>query len=131
MRVQHHIIRTSIFHWFPVSPTYSWHCLLKSRSIEYSGYLLRTYSCGIRILSATGSDSHKLIALPYAEQSPLVTESHSTLILSLCLASRVFLSSPFSSPYCIDFHCSAFLPCLLSKNLHEPTGMWKYCIAHK
>ena len=29
----------------------SWHCLLKSRSIVH-GYLLSTYRCGIRILSA-------------------------------------------------------------------------------
>ena len=29
----------------------SWHCLLKSRSILH-GYLLSTYRCGIRILSA-------------------------------------------------------------------------------
>ena len=55
MRVKFNIlVQTNKFHWFPASPTYSltsWHCLLKSRS-TFHGYVLGTYRCGIRILSA-------------------------------------------------------------------------------
>jgi len=39
----------SIFRWFPVTPTSS-HLDTVSSSV-YSGYLLSTYSCGIRVLS--------------------------------------------------------------------------------
>ena len=48
------LIQTNIFsHASNLSFT-SWHCLLKSWSIVH-GYLLSTYSCGIRVLSAMGS----------------------------------------------------------------------------
>ena len=45
---------TNIFHWFPVSPTYSHLGTVNSRS----RHLLSTYSCGIRILSAMGQSVH-------------------------------------------------------------------------
>ena len=55
MRVKFNIlVRTNIFRWFPVYISNlfkSWYCLLKSRYIVHR-YLLSTYSCGIRILSA-------------------------------------------------------------------------------
>ena len=38
-----------MFRWFPVTPTSS-HFDTVSSSV-YSGYLLSTYSCGIRVLS--------------------------------------------------------------------------------
>ena len=44
------LIWTGVFHWFPVSPNYSHLCTV-SLSV-YDGYLLSTYSCGIRILLA-------------------------------------------------------------------------------
>ena len=118
----------------------SWHSLLQSQSIVH-GYLLSTYSCGIRILSAMGIWSQALFRTTitgvvvlgfrsssvavahdgylvesrrplwfgspqanrclykYTEHSPLpVAVSCSTLIISLRLASRASLSSPFSSP---------------------------------
>ena len=114
----------------------SWHGLLHSQSIVH-GYLLSTHSCGIRILSAmstesewcrlhcqplsywsshadlSGSGPYKLIAVfsyKYTEHSSLAAVSRSTLI-SLRLASRASLSSPFSSPCYVGSHYSAFLSC--------------------
>ena len=51
--------------------------------------------------------------------------SRSTLIISVHLASRVSLSSPFSSPCYVGSHCSAFLSCksclLSNSGQHEST----------
>ena len=48
----------------------SWHCLLKSRSILH-GYLLSTYRCGIRILSAMvwSQGSADYTASPFPEHN--------------------------------------------------------------
>ena len=52
--------------------------------------------------------------------SPLAAVSRSTLIISLRLASRASLSSPFSSPCYIGSYCSAFRSsCLLTSLVQQ------------
>ena len=75
---------------------------LSPQIMVYGGCLLSTYSCGIRVLSAMGYGVRP-------EHSRLAAVLCSTLIISLRLAIRASLSSPFSSPCCVGSHCSAFL----------------------
>ena len=70
-----------------------------------SVWSFRSFSLAVALII---SDSHKLIALPYSEQSPLAAESYATLTISLRLASSASFSSLFSSPCYVDSHCSAF-----------------------
>ena len=87
--------------------------------------------CSVRVgwlthASLSGSGSHKLITL-YTENSPLAAESWRTpLIISLCLASCAFHSTPFSS--CVDSHCSAFMYWAIPFNKGTPMDDRTVCL---
>ena len=80
---------TSIFRWFPVTPTYLQLCTVSSS--VYSGYLLSTYRCGIRILSAMETKLGLFLCSLYCTQARanfflggcLFTQSHADHVIGL------------------------------------------------
>ena len=97
-----------------------------SVAVAHEGYLVES-----RRPLWFGSPQANRRLYKYTEQSPLAAVSSRTLTISLRLASRASLSSPFPSPCYVGSHNSAFLSCWSNLLSNEQHAIWKYCIAHK
>ena len=80
--------------------------------VTHEGYLVESR----RPLWFGSSQANRSVFNTLRRHLPLVAVSRSTSIISLHLASRASLFSPFSSSCYIGSHCSAFLSCLLSNS---------------